>query len=363
MLDALPTPVARRRFSWGLFALALLILTAVQVGLCTRITSTWSVEERARAQREVYRLGIASPIVIVRGGSHEEVIVHWPVLGANVAVMAVLALAFALLVPGLTGLRRPDRVFLVAVLVFVGATFLCSIGLSRVYWGYFFVRPPPLRAIHELQSVEQILPLDIDFDGDYESRPGWSPQFLPITTTYDVPAALKRLQKDSYCLSERLLSALDARGLLSRDAPRPVPEGTAGTSLDLVALRDVIKASGWLVEGSGSYDGGDRLFGLVIDGTRRSGERTLVLGVRGLQVANDHYPYHEFEFRVTPSGGMELRDAQRFYFDVAGIEGLEWYVAWTLLTAAGLIPWLVIVTLALSIRRWRLRRVSSAMSA
>ena len=43
-------------------------------------------------------------------------------------------------------------------------------------------------------------------------------------------------------------------------------------------------------------------------------------------VSNDHYPYHEFVFAAPAAGPPQLLAFQRFYYDVAGMEGWEWPV-------------------------------------
>jgi hypothetical protein len=62
--------------------------------------------------------------------------------------------------------------------------------------------------------------------------------------------------------------------------------------------------------------------GLAIEVLDDVGRRALVVGLRGQQVSNDHYPYYEASYRWDGSG-WELDRAQRYFYDIAGIEGFE----------------------------------------
>jgi hypothetical protein len=76
-------------------------------------------------------------------------------------------------------------------------------------------------------------------------------------------------------------------------------------------------------------------------------------GVRGGEVSNDHHPYYEFLFTTdSPGAAPKLLSSQRFYYDVAGMEGVEWPVLLPVFALYGLIPTIPLQGFLL----WRARR-------
>ena len=77
----------------------------------------------------------------------------------------------------------------------------------------------------------------------------------------------------------------------------------------------------------------------MVEAQGRDGRPLLFIGVRGGEVSNDHHPYYEFLFSNESSGGnLKLLSSQRFYYDVAGMEGMEWPVFLMVFAFLGLIP-------------------------
>jgi hypothetical protein len=105
-----------------------------------------------------------------------------------------------------------------------------------------------------------------------------------------------------------------------------------GAASDLVAL---MTGSGILAESETGYEPWREGRAQVAEGWDASGARLVFIGMRGAQVSNDHYPYYELLFREpVPGDGLHLVSSQRFFFDVAGLEGFEWTQLWQLLTLA-----------------------------
>ena len=83
----------------------------------------------------------------------------------------------------------------------------------------------------------------------------------------------------------------------------------------------------------------------------RSGSRLVFLSATGGQVSNDRYPCYEMVFERHPqSGQVTFIRGQRFFFDVAGIEGLEWFGIWFIISLSGVMLTLPTVTLIAGIR-------------
>ena len=83
----------------------------------------------------------------------------------------------------------------------------------------------------------------------------------------------------------------------------------------------------------------------MVDAADRLGRRLLFLGLTGGEESNDHHPYYELLFRGQ-AGASDLSFArgQRFFYDVAGMEGFEWYLGWPLLTIPSIIAGFVVFT-------------------
>jgi len=113
---------------------------------------------------------------------------------------------------------------------------------------------------------------------------------------------------------------LHARGLI-KDEPTFTHELLDG-------LKQRLESTGLLSKSSPGYDSSLGLSGILIDGTDPEGRRLVCIGARGGQVSNDTYPYYEFAFRARSAATPEVlyQDGQLFFYDVAGMEGLEWYV-------------------------------------
>jgi hypothetical protein len=125
----------------------------------------------------------------------------------------------------------------------------------------------------------------------------------------------------------------------------------------LQSLYKVVDETGRIEEGEPGYWGAKNLRGLVVEALGRDGSRLVFVGVWGGEVSNDHHPYYEFLFTTdSPDGQLKLLSTQRFYYDVAGIEGIEWPVFFLVLAIASLTPTLLVQGFLLWRGRRRLRR-------
>jgi len=62
---------------------------------------------------------------------------------------------------------------------------------------------------------------------------------------------------------------------------------------------------------------------------RRTSEEYVALAYRTSEIANDRYIYSESLYRLR-AGTFEPVRQERFFYDVAGLEGLDWRVFWPL---------------------------------
>jgi hypothetical protein len=169
----------------------------------------------------------------------------------------------------------------------------------------------------------------------------------------DPRLALSSCDRDPYyCLDERVLQHLHKGGLLD-----PLAPGMSDAELDPVLARLV--ATGCLVEAESGYPDKLQLRGTAFQLTGEGGTEYLLVAVHGLQVSNDHYPYYEFLFSERGPGDLELLSVHQFFFDIAGMEGFEWYVFWFGYTLTGIAVILPTTAAVLTMRRlilWLRRR-------
>ena len=221
--------------------------------------------------------------------------------------------------------------------------FLVAVWINQQMWGYFVSRPAVDRRIVEARQIETLTRVDTRSD----SRGGRTIWGLPIG---EVDSYIQEhpQEGDYYVLEGRVLRAL-------RDRQALPPEGRIMAAGRLAALYPALEATGRLEEGERGYPDARTLSGIAVEAVGRDGRPLLFVGARGGEVSNDHHPYYEFLFTTDPTGGvLRLLFYQRFYYDVAGVEGAEWPLFFTFLAIFGLIPTLPIQGFIL----WRGRRRS-----
>jgi hypothetical protein len=228
-----------------------------------------------------------------------------------------------------------------AALVMVIVSFIVSVSMSRSYWGYLFARPPVLHEIQQVESISAVIPVTTETLDDGGRR-------LIVQDDYSIADRLMYGKNDQYyCLDERLLLAFSEMRLLPDAHTTELPSPPLMFSL--------VQQTGILAEPDDGYNDSDLLQGVVIDTLSRSGQRLVFVGLTGRQLSNDHYPYYEMAFiGDTGSSTLSYIRGQRFFYDVAGIEGAEWYLIWPFLAIIGVIAGFVVLTLFMLI--WGLVR-------
>jgi hypothetical protein len=226
--------------------------------------------------------------------------------------------------------------------------FLAAITVNHAIWGYFVARPSVDSRIVRAQKVEAISHVDMQPAG--QEPPGF---VGTAVGTVDDHIRSDDSEGDYYLLSGRVLRDLKASNRLPSPIP-PIP------SERLNGVYQALLATGRLEAGEPGYSSAEQLDGIVVEAVGRDGRPLLFVGTSGGAVSNDHYPYYEFLFaRDTNGRPAQLLGFQRFYYDVAGIEGIEWPVFFIPLALLALIPTLILQGIFL----WRFQTSPSSPPA
>ena len=328
------TAVARalRPTALGLLLLALGVLA--QAGVFSMTSLTYSYEHGG-AVESTWTLGPGGMVSIVAGSDGAEVRVRWGLLALDLLLTYALAAYLARALARVTGLRRPARAYGLVTAASIGLAFLVSIALSRAYWGYFLNRPPVPSAMGDIARVASVTPVFT-----VTSTNGGSA--LAVRGDFSFTNALAPGRSDPYYgLSERLLIDLDRRRLLPAVHSVVLPP-------DLPDLLPLIRSTGLLAVPEAGYEvEAARLGGVVVDAVDATGRRLVVLGLESGQVENDHHPYYEMVFTgAANSPDLAYAGGHRFFYDVAGLEGIEWFAVWPLLSLPAAVLGFLLFTVA-----------------
>lgn len=204
------------------------------------------------------------------------------------------------------------RVLQTVSLIAIIAALAGAGAVSKLYWGYFFVRPgvPP-----RILDAEQYRTLTT-----FRSIPEGPETATGLVAKKDAaePARLLNLVRtESYDFSNlKVLEEVDRRGQISA-LPRM-------DDAQVSALLELIKESDVLEEPKRGYDDEQWLNGLALEALQADGTRLLYIAAQGGQVSNDHYPNYQLLFEVVPNHPPRLVESTTFFNDVAGVEGMEW---------------------------------------
>jgi hypothetical protein len=322
-----------RFFPWLRPSVTGLILFALLVALQSCLGSSGgsgSVGPVGVYQTSSYRsMGLPPSVILTSttqadGATASRVEVHWPTLLLMGGLTYCLATAAAQLILRKGRRRHPARILLSAIGATMVLAFLAAVIVSKGLWGYYLYRPPLDRRIGDARKVISVTSVS--------TAPVGAERALVANADYSIDQLIDYGRtNDYYSLGERALIALRDRGRLPTTPPTMSPER-------LARLYGVLARTGWLEAGELGYEHAKDLRGVVIEAEGDDGGPLLFVGVQGGEVSNDHYPYYEFIYSGRSAGGDPiLLSAQRFYFDVAGIEGMEWPVFFVGFTAMGLV--------------------------
>ena len=198
-----------------------------------------------------------------------------------------------------------------AVALSLIAGVLSGAVVSRAYWGYAFERPTVPRAVQSATRLRRVTPLS-------SLRTG-ADCTLELDRRYSVAERIGWARQDPYYAHEgRLFEGLLLRGLCPVAAPDDA-------RLQAGDLHRTLRAGGVLRDGEPGYGHATCVAGAAVEVEDEAGTASLVVGLHGHQVSNDHYPYYEATFRRA-DGIWHLQGVQTYFYDVAGVEGFEWPV-------------------------------------
>ncbi|MBI3234604.1 MAG: hypothetical protein HYZ42_11280 [Bacteroidetes bacterium] len=186
------------------------------------------------------------------------------------------------------------------------------------YWGYAFKRPPVFNEILNADKVLTCTPIS----NIYLDSAGIKPFHVVIDTTKSMDNLYGR--KDFYYgISDRIFMVFQDRAHLNGylyDFPKIY------NNPDLKASKNILKSLERQILETNLIDIGatpGQLNGIVTELLTVDKANYIFVGLHGGEVSNDHYPHYEFLF-AEKDHLYKLVKKQRFYTDVAGIEGLEY---------------------------------------
>ena len=327
----------------GLMLLA--VLTLVVAGASTR--RTFAVVNPNFVAGSSTSVGVPTWFERVDAGAGPVTDVHWLNVLAYAAVAYLLTMPLGRLV---TDLARPIR----AGPIYAGVAVACVLGavlaggaISRWYWGYWFARPALDARVAEARTLDALTPIDTASaatPGEFGVRgtSDWSD---------DSRLAGGRDPGDYYTLQGRVLNALEDAGHDLSAAPRRSND-------ELIGLHALFTGTGYFDARAAPLTG----YAVDLAGPRQGEAGLLLLTLSGGQVSNDHFPYYELLFGPPLVAGDEstrpLLSATRFYYDVAGLEGMEWFTIALALGVVALIVAMPTTAVVLSVMGLRRRQES-----
>jgi hypothetical protein len=263
-------------------------------------------------------------------------------LGSLAGLFALLPFGITAIIARLSGgpsaYRQALRVGAAGTLLL---PFLAAIWINHQMWGYFLSRPAVDRRIVNAHQIETISRVETGSD----SRGRRTFASGPIGDL-DSLIQVNPREDDYYVLEKRILYSLKDRQALPAE-PGVMPPAR------LEGLYQALESTGRLENGAHRYVHAKELSGIVVEALEQNGRPLLFVAVRGGEVSNDHHPYYEFLFTTdSPGAPPKLLSSQRFYYDVAGMEGVEWPVLLPVFALYSLIPTIPLQGFLL----WRARR-------
>lgn len=235
---------------------------------------------------------------------------------------------------------RPGRILLIVVASTIVPSFVAAPFVSKAHWGYYFEKPPVDARVTGATRVLSVTTFEQDDDKTFRLRERFD------------SVGLKRLveSKHDEAFKDRAVRGLFHAGLVTGETPALSEQTVQSIGRDLLASVE-------LVPPEPGYEKSARLHGDIIEFDGPEGEPLLLVSVCGGEISNDYYPFYEFLFVRQDEGLGPLLSQVRFFFEISGIEGLEWKqmgVAFSVIASMVLLP---LTLLVLIVRRaWSGRR-------
>lgn len=273
-------------------------LTLVLFGALVLLTAPWLIS---------YQIVSDLPN---RNPAEQYVVVRWTPLVFAIAVNYLIARAAARVFET-RGMSFGPRHFIAAMLAVAGFGLVAGPAWSRYCWGYFFQRPSVDDLVRGLASIDEISGVTCQVS---------APARCVRNPDRSLDRGIEYCKEDPYyCLSGRIPAALKSAGMLSPPISSAAPES-------LRQLEVLLEDRSLFVSSDPGYDANKVLGGVLVCGKERDGTRVFLAGLGGGEVSNDHRPH--YELRWSPQAIHKV-GVQRllFFYDTAGIEGLEWPLA------------------------------------
>lgn len=235
----------------------------------------------------------------------------------------VLCLIFPLIIAFLfTYLTFIDRIvsrFRGLLLIFGILTtllFITSVTFNKIYWGYSFIRPTLFREIDNAIKIKNISLVHNDGNNPLSLR----------NYDYKLTSNLYGRNDPYYGEKDRIFmnfqDNLNNTHQLSKFPEIFKDELLNITNDKLQKISDLIYETKIVDMGTMGWDTSGKLNGIITEFMSNNNETFYFASLNGGQVSNDHWPNYEFLLKET-NDNIILLKKQRFYTDVAGIEGLE----------------------------------------
>lgn len=194
-----------------------------------------------------------------------------------------------------------------------------SIGItSRSYWGYSYKRPSIFKEVKSAIKVER------------------------ASTIYSIDKNEKKvLHLDMTKLDDRLLGRKDPyyggrdrvfmtfednaskHGYLY-DWHNILLDTTQEISTELLKkIGEIVYRSKIIEPGEPGWDVSKNVHGKIVEFQTEDSFSFIYAGLNGGEVENDHYPFYEFLLSMK-NGQIKLKKTNKFFTDIAGIEGIEY---------------------------------------
>lgn len=265
----------------------------------------------------------------------KNVEIKWGLLVLNLGLCYILATLLAK-VNKFIKINRIALVYLITALGICLIAFIVSIIISKNEWGYYLSRPKVISNVKDISQVKAVIPIRTENDTSGNRH---------IIVNTD-SASLLGYSDSYYCLEQRIPIYLKDKDLL--------PDSLTLDLADLTGLHSLIVQTGILIKPDEGYGSSDLLSGIVVDALNEKGERFVLMGVRGMQLSNDHYPYYELAFEGKHRENLKFVSGQHFFFDIAGMEGFEWYVFFLYFSFCAVPIGMIVLTVILIL--WKLIR-------
>jgi hypothetical protein len=219
------------------------------------------------------------------------------------------------------------------VTVLIAVSGLLALSQNKLIWGYWIQRPSVASSLSEADEVLGISSLQLGsvaqvFDQAF---------FVKVRARCDPPS--------NECLEGKILLALGGREANAGEVRNALLQeiwSKEERERPLPISRDPKFQRSAPVEGLGVH-------------VRKRGEEYVALGYRSSEIANDRFIYSEALYKVSGGNIKRIRQ-ERFFYEVAGLEVIDWRFLW-LLNFAGIA---VCVAIVVFIKKRRLRRARKA---